>query len=432
MLKSNFKRLFADRRGNFAIMAAILMTPVFGCVGLAVDYARAMDLKTQLQAAADAAALGAIAEGSPGVKIGLDKIEDGRMTLAETDASNLFRGYLIGSNGVELGDVKTEVVKTGTELRARIDFSASIETTFARIFGYDDLTVSGAATAVVRTAPYMDFYMLLDNSPSMGVGATLEDIQTMVKNTPDKCAFACHDLSTTNNYYNLAKELGVAMRIDVVRQATQRLMDKATAMRKFKNQFRVAAYTFGEAATDMRLTEISKLTKKLEDVKAAAAEIDLMTIPKQNYNNDQQTDFDTTFADLNKKIKGKVGDGSKPSRRQKYVFFVSDGVGDSDKPAPHCTKRTTNRRCQEPIDVDVCQQLKDRGIKVAVLYTTYLPLPENNWYNEWIKPFQHEIDDRMEDCASPGLFFEVSPSEGIAEAMEALFIKVISSPRLVS
>jgi hypothetical protein len=37
----------------------------------------------------------------------------------------------------------------------------------------------------------------------------------------------------------------------------------------------------------------------------------------------------------------------------------------------------------------------------------------------------------MLECASPGYFFEVSPSEGISEAMEALFIKVISVPRLM-
>ena len=74
---------------------------------------------------------------------------------------------------------------------------------------------------------YIDFYLLLDNSPSMGVGATPADVTTMVNNTPDKCAFACHDLSNANNYYNLAKSLGVTTRIDVLRTATQQLMDTA-------------------------------------------------------------------------------------------------------------------------------------------------------------------------------------------------------------
>jgi len=38
----------------------------------------------------------------------------------------------------------------------------------------------------------------------------------MVSHTPDSCAFACHDLNNSNNYYLLAKSLGVTTRIDVL------------------------------------------------------------------------------------------------------------------------------------------------------------------------------------------------------------------------
>ena len=63
---------------------------------------------------------------------------------------------------------------------------------------------------------------------------------------------------------------------------------------------------------------------------------------------------------------------------------------------------------------------------------TYLPLPTNDWYKKWISPFQNEIPTRMQACASPGLYFEVSPSEGISEARDALFLKAISVLRLTS
>jgi hypothetical protein len=36
----------------------------------------------------------------------------------------------------------------------------------------------------------------------------------------------------------------------------------------------------------------------------------------------------------------------------------------------------------------------------------------------------------MQQCASPGLYFEVSPSQGIAEAMQALFQKAVGQARL--
>ena len=65
-----------------------------------------------------------------------------------------------------------------------------------------------------------------------------------------------------------------------------------------------------------------------------------------------------------------------------------------------------------------------------MLYTTYLPLPTNSWYNSWIAPFQSEISNNMQKCASEGLFFEVSPTQGISDAMNALFMRIVSAPRL--
>jgi hypothetical protein len=36
----------------------------------------------------------------------------------------------------------------------------------------------------------------------------------------------------------------------------------------------------------------------------------------------------------------------------------------------------------------------------------------------------------MQACASPGLYFEVSPTQGISEALSALFQKAVSQARL--
>jgi hypothetical protein len=160
--------------------------------------------------------------------------------------------------------------------------------------------------------------------------------------------------------------------------------------------------------------------------------MDLMTIPYQGYDNDQQTDFDKILTDLKKEV-GKGGEGLAASDRQKVVFFVSDGVNDSYK-GNGCKKKTTNKtdegRCQQPLDFDTCEKIKKNGVRIAVLYTTYQPIPKNSWYTTWIKPFTGEINPAMKSCASEGLFFEVSPSQGIMEAMNALFLKVINLPKL--
>jgi hypothetical protein len=86
----------------------------------------------------------------------------------------------------------------------------------------------------------------------------------------------------------------------------------------------------------------------------------------------------------------------------------------------------------EPLNTHFCDVLKTRGVKIAVLYTTYLPLETNDFYKTWIKPFQAEIPNKMKACATDGYYFEVTPSDGIAEAMDMLFRKIVTAPRLTS
>jgi hypothetical protein len=409
-------------------MAAILMIPVVACAGVALDLADAYSLKSRLEDAADAAAVGAIAKMSPGVQAALQMTGDGPINAGNDDASMLFRANLTGTDIDKVLKFTPNVRKTSGEVVADVVFNASMPTTLLRIIGINEVNLSGTASASIRTDFFADFYMLLDNTPSMGIGATPADVKQMVDNTSDKCAFACHETKNPNNYYNLAKKLGVTMRIDVVRQATQALMDTARTNQQFPNQFRAGIYTFGQSATDTKLDEITPITADLSGAKVKAAQIDLMTIPSQGYNNDQMTSFDDAFTKLNAKI-DTPGTGTSNTNRAKYVFFVADGAGDSYKPNT-CTKKTIDGRCQEPIDTKYCDVLKSRGINIAVLYTTYLDLPTNSWWNTWIKPFQSEIGQRMQACASDGLYFEVSPTEGISDAMNKLFKKIVLNPRL--
>ncbi|WP_426122546.1 TadE/TadG family type IV pilus assembly protein [Pararhizobium sp. PWRC1-1] len=444
------KRLLTDRAGNFGILAAIAIVPVLGCAGMAIDFSRAMELKSRLQDAADAAVLGSIAEKSAGVAQAVGMTQDGPVPLSEQEAEALFSAQTNSSTlgekskdqDLKLDLVKAKVTKNGKDINAHLTYEATLQTSFLRILGKNSITVSGSANAVYQTQSFMDFYMLLDNTPSMGVAATPADVDKMItatKNVSDSgsrnCAFACHIVAengviNTNSNYFVAKTNGIAIRIDVVAKAVKALTDEAERQQSYANQFRMAAYTFGETAQDVKLLKVAELTADLSKVKTGTQDIKLMSIPYQGYNNDQQTSFDSALTKINMEISA-PGTGTTSANPEKVVFFVSDGVGDSNKPKG-CTKKLTGTRCQEPIDTTYCQALKDRGIKIAVLYTTYLPLPNNGWYNSWIKPFQSEIGTRMEACASPGFYFEVSPTQGIETAMKALFNKVIRTPRLTS
>jgi hypothetical protein len=77
-------------------------------------------------------------------------------------------------------------------------------TIFAQVLGVSALPVQGVSEASAQVPPNIDFYVLLDNSPSMALPATQAGITLMESLTPKQdsntgCAFACHQANTGYN-----------------------------------------------------------------------------------------------------------------------------------------------------------------------------------------------------------------------------------------
>jgi hypothetical protein len=286
----------------------------------------------------------------------------------------------------------------------------------------------------------------------MGLGATTADITLMQNNTPASkygkdnanCAFACHQSDKPGtDYYALAKSLKVTMRIDVVRQATKNLMTTAKKTESLDGQYRVAIYSFGAYAKDIDQKKptaypVSALTSDLAQSANDADKIDLMIMPSAGYNQDSQTNFNSVLSNM-KDIIPTPGPGLSSSKPQKVLFFVSDGVNDGYDCAYNNIPKNPCRRIT-PLDTAQCTAIKASGIRIAVLYTTYIPLAKNvnAFYDSYVAGYAptestpSKIATQMEACASPGLYFEVGPSQGISEAMTALFNKVVSVVRINS
>lgn len=435
-LLSVLNRFRRDRAGNIAVIFALTLVPMISAAGGGLDYIRATAIRSKLQSAADAASVGSVAKQSPAFIAAGTMSSDGTIQAGVADATNIFNANMSGITGYTLNGLSVTVSRVNGVVTSNVQFSADVPTMFLGVIGKSKLTVTGVSTGTATMPLYIDFYLLLDNSPSMGVGATTADVAKMVTNTKDACAFACHDLKDKDNYYNLAKTLGVTTRIDVLRSATQQLMDTAGNTQTYSNQFRMAIYDFGASASTTALRSLFSLSSSLTSAKSAAGNIDLMTVNGQNENKDQHTQYTKILPSMNSAI-ASPGTGTSSSPL-KYLFFVSDGVADEDNSG--CLKPVTSgSRCQSPINPALCTTIKNRGIKIAVLYTTYLDLPTNNWYNKWIAPFNtgpygpspnSEIAQNMQSCASPGFYFEVSMTQGISEAMNALFKKAVADARI--
>lgn len=446
------RALMADTRGSIAIQFALLAACILALAGGAIDYSRVATIRTTLQEAADAAATASVSKTSAGVLAAQTMSGNGTISAGQTDAQNIFNANISKISQSYPVTASATVTKSGLTITSSITYSINVPMTFLGIIGMNTWTVSGSAKALTSLSPYIDFYLLLDNSPSMGLGATQTDINNLIAATQfnwkypwqlnnyinagnAQCAFACHDLSVyPYDYYALAQNQNITLRIDVVRTATQDLMTTMQNTETSLNnptEFRAAIYTFGTSWTNRALTNVAPLNSNLTTVSSQASNVNIMSVPSTAYASNY-TDFDAIFASMNTALPT-PGDGSTSSTAQKVLFFVSDGL--EDAPTTTCSQSeaiTGWGRCQSPINVSNCTTIKNRGIKIAVLYTTYYPITNNWWYNNTVAPFQSQIGTNMQACASPGLYFEVSPTQGISAAMTALFNLTLQQVRITN
>jgi Flp pilus assembly protein TadG len=192
-------RFRKDRHGNIAVIFAIALLPILTAVGSAVDYSLATRMRAKLQAAADAAGVASIAQKSPGYVAAAAMTGDGSVTAAVTDANKVFDGNMNGITGYTLISRTSTVTKTGIKLASNVTFVADVPVVFLKVIGYQKLTVTGSSTSAASLPPYLDFYLTLDVSGSMGLPSTNNE-QTRLSNInpdnfgqyPGGCTFACH------------------------------------------------------------------------------------------------------------------------------------------------------------------------------------------------------------------------------------------------
>ncbi len=413
-----------------AMMMSLTAIPLIFAIGAGVDYGAANMAKVKLDAAADTAALSAVDH----------QAITGTPAAAQTTAQNTFSAETGNVPNVTVSNVSATVTDSTTGRTAVVGYTATKTNLFMGIFGYPTTTITGSSTAQAGLTTNIDFYLLLDNSPSMNIAATSTGIATMVANTAAQggCAFACHesDPSADNlgnpggeDNYALAKNLGVATRMQNLASATQSLMSSAAEMEGSNQQYQAAIYTFNSTG----LNTIQLLTSNLANAQTAAANINVQEVysnnwlTKTNQNNDTDTDFETAMSAANT-LMPSPGTGTPASTPQEVLFIVSDGV--DDEVSSSCSQSLDGDRCQQPFSTTWCTTVKNRGIQIAVLYTDYLPLPTNSWYNSWIAPFQSQIAPNMQSCASPGLFFSVTTDGDITAAMQTLFQQAVAAARL--
>ena len=375
MLGAFISRFARHRGGNTAMLFALCIIPIVFLSGMALDFSAATSKRLQLNAAADSAALSAV---TPAAMTQTN-------TEVQTTASNFFQAQASAIPGLtpQSPTPTINVVQNGSVRTVTVSYTANSVNAFPNVLGMltdtpeATWTISGSSTASSTGLPNIDFYLLLDNSPSMDIAATTAGINTMVTNTSAQggCAFACHESNSSADglgnpggvdNYTLAQNLGVVTRIQNMASATQALMDTASTTEGGNSAYRMAIYTFNATG----LSTIHPLSADLSSGKADAKKIDVLEVCQNNYltcgndNNDTDTNFETAMSGVNQ-IMPNPGTGAFGSSPQEVLFIVSDGVDDETNTS--CSQTLTGSRCQQPFDTSWCTTVKNRGIRVAVL-----------------------------------------------------------------
>ena len=211
--------------------------------------------------------------------------------------------------------------------------------------------------------------------------------------------------------------------------ATQSLMSSAASMEGSNQQYQMAIYTFNNSG----LSTIQALTSNLANAQGGGGQYQRGGSLLQQLADENEPEQRHRYELRNRHVGDQhlmplPGTGTPASTPQEVLFIVSDGV--DDEVSSSCSQTLDGNRCQQPFNTTWCTTIKNRGIQIAVLYTDYLPLPTNSWYNNWIAPFQNQIAPNMESCASPGMFFSVTTDGDITAAMQTLFQQAVAAARL--
>ncbi len=192
------RRFRADRRCAVALMFALGAVPIIGLAGAAVDFGIWNQTNATMAVAANVAAMTAVKiaanaqlAGDPNAKT------EGQQAAAQWFAAEVQSGGRVGTNGVNLQLVNVNMTM-GVTVSAQVSYTGQVPSIFGGLFRVLHYPIGGQAIAAVTSAPYLNVEILIDNSSSMDIGATMGDMQLLNNMSACDVSNAFYDDSNGN------------------------------------------------------------------------------------------------------------------------------------------------------------------------------------------------------------------------------------------
>ncbi|MGH6836947.1 MAG: TadE/TadG family type IV pilus assembly protein [Methylocella sp.] len=456
-------RFRADRRGAVAIIVALSILGLVGTAGLGIDYYNALAAKSRLDLASDAAAIAAINAAQSYIAANSGSQTDPTLTAGAITAGKAQAQKVFYSNAGSTANIATTpgvtMSRSGQTFNANISYQAASQNAFGPMFGVKQFNLVGGSASSLTMGKYLDFYLLLDVSGSMGLPTTNQGQQQLAAISPDQkdqypsgCAFACHfsqKMCSTIQYpqkvgppqtcqgYNLARSNNIELRADSVGKAVQALLSTATATETITNQFRVGLYPF-----IVHAGTLYAISNNLNGAQTSAGTLGTLLDTGQSTTpyGSGGTHFENAIPELNSLITT-IGDGSGALKPQPFVFLVTDGADNSQTYTTSSNKwccltgSPAANSAPQNMDPTLCTALKSRGITVSVLYIPYPPInPPNPKFagdeDDKVNAIIPTIPSKLQACASPGFYFSAYTPQDITNAMQAMFQQSLAAARL--
>ena len=355
---------------------------------------------------------------------------------------------------------------------------------FSGIIGYTTLPLGGTSTAqsASTNAPNINFYVLADNSGSMALPSTSAGVAKMQSLTPTQisggCAFACHEASPNTapsgwavdnqgnpcmsgssgdncqriDNYQLARNNGITLRFDEVTSAINSLISTASTLQGQMTP--TPTYKFGVYSVDAPYQQgmytVMPLTSNYASSwSSASSNLQLYTVYSDGQACGSSTSsctagpatgagfgsmvfsnvgfLATTFADKLQWFQSNIptaGTGASGASPQEVLFMVTDGVEDT------IVNNALSITTMDLASLSACTAIKNKGVKIAILYTTYYPTPGFWLYDDYVANFDSSIPTVLESCATSGLFMTAGLDDNLTNDLLQLFPVVMQSSRL--
>ena len=506
-LRANFGTFARANGGNVAIIFGFSLIPLVGLVGIGADYGVALTDKSKLDNAADAAALAAVATAkayvaanstdtnltNDAITAGLAQaksafvVNAGNVPFAQIPVVQTASTAAPTTSACLTGNACIYLSRTNQTFTSTTTYLTTTQNHFGQIFGSPTIKVTGISVASADIPSYLDFYLLIDVSGSMGLPATTNGQNALAAINFDNygayqqgCQFACHFPGYTG--WTLAMSTkdpdsgntGILLRSGSVNNAVCAFLTK-TAAPAVANQYRVGIYPFVTMMTN-QFAPLSGNYSGLSSAMQCVANppstyqphaldnlLDIGTTQNTTSGNmatgtgsggtnlgtspqDTNSIFSQAQAEVAAYTSGSSQkDGSSGVNSKPFVFLITDGM---ENPQHYATNRSNpyyylggsfdGLRYPTAITPSQCTALKNAGVTISILYIPYVsliykydPYNENAAANNAIGNLPFNLQQCSGSTSSTANFFYTANSPAdVTASLNSMFNQAVQVAHL--